>query len=104
MFLKLRTYIYLASALSLVFAIYFFENKVDKIRSEIAEKKSNMEKYKQEIIMLEAEWSYQNNPERLAELMFRLNWENPMQTPEAIQFSELNNLPYEPAHLSSLDK
>lgn len=103
MFLKASTYLYLVALLSLVFSIYFFENKVDGLRAEINEKKNTIEKYKQEITMLEAEWSYQNNPERLAEIMFRLNWgEEPLQTPTAAQFTEIHNLPDNSTYFSKL--
>ncbi len=102
MFLRPRTYIYFLAGLSLVFSIYFFENKVDGLRNQTAEKKATIERYKQEITMLEAEWSYQNNPERLAEIMFRLNWGETLETPTAMQFTELNNIPDKATYVSTL--
>ncbi len=91
--IKTRTFLYFAAFLTLVFLIYFFENKVDGVRSEIAEKNELLDNYKQEITILEAEWSYQNNPERLSEIMFRLNWEETLFTPKAEQFTDLRNIP-----------
>ncbi|MDX1948989.1 MAG: hypothetical protein SFT90_00630 [Rickettsiales bacterium] len=85
--------IYIISFLVLVFLVYFTENQVDSLRKEIKKTNYKMSSYEEEIQILEAEWSYQNNPERLKNLVMRLSSEVVMQSPKYFQFTDLKNLP-----------
>ncbi|HCR85317.1 MAG TPA: hypothetical protein DIV86_01435 [Alphaproteobacteria bacterium] len=93
MFLRTSTYLYIFSVLSLIVLVYVFENKVDKVTSQIKISAENIRKYKEDINILEAEWSYQNSPERLTKLFVSLNLRQDMSEAKMQQFSNLNNLP-----------
>lgn len=93
MFLRTSTYLYIFSVLTLIVLIYAFETKVDEVNSKIATSKDNIRKYNEDINVFEAEWSYQNSPERLTKLVTTLNVKADMAEAKLYQYSNLDNLP-----------
>jgi hypothetical protein len=66
--LSLKTYLFITTVLILTFFVYFFENEVNEVNSQITRKSELIAKYKVDIKVLHAEWSFQNNPSRLENL------------------------------------
>ncbi len=91
--INFRTFFYILLFLGLVFSVYFTENQVDSVRKEIKKLNTQLSSYEDEIQILEAEWSYQNNPERLTNLITKINTEIVMHSPKYPQFTDLKNLP-----------
>lgn len=93
MFLRHSTYFFIISVFCLIVLIYALENKVDDINRQISAANQNITKYKEDINILESEWSYQNSPERLTKLFISLNMRQDMTEAKMAQFSNLDNLP-----------
>lgn len=93
MSLKPLTIIYLFLVLSLLSLIYIFENKVDEQSKLISSKTAKISKYMEDILVYEAEWSYQNTPARLSKIMLSMKQDNEMSEAKFHQFADLMNLP-----------
>ena len=91
--LKAKTYLFVVAVLVMTFFVYFFENEVNELDSQIAEKSQLLAKYKRDIKVLQAEWSYQNNPERLIKLAKKTRKKETLKPPRKIQFTNISNLP-----------
>lgn len=90
---KYITQIFILSSLLLTFFIYYFENEVNKLDQEIVEKIELIKKANNDIIVLEAEWSYQNNPNRLSKLVRNTNKSQfSMLTPGINEFTKISNI------------
>lgn len=73
--------------------IYHFENKVNHLDNEIVSKIELIKKHENDMVVLEAEWSYQNNPKRLVALNKNVNQNNDvMDNPSVKQFTKISDL------------
>ncbi len=75
----------------MAFMVYFFENKVHEARNRISEINEKLARYDEDLKVLEAEWSYLNNPARLSELAKKID--DGMESPSRLQFTNLKDLP-----------
>jgi hypothetical protein len=91
MLIKGRTYLLILVCLCLAFFVYFFENKVHEISEKISATEEKLARYDEDLKVLEAEWSYLNNPERLTLLAEKIHTD--MNSPVKMQFTDLKNLP-----------
>lgn len=88
--IKKNTYFLVFLALILVFNVYFFENKVHKISKEISYKQERLNRLSEDLKVLEAEWSYLNNPARLTQIALKIN--NEMKSPDKTQFTNIKDI------------
>lgn len=93
MSLKPLTIIYLFLVLSLLSMVYIFENKVNEQNKTISNKTAKISKYMEDILVYEAEWSYQNTPARLSRIMLSMQQDSEMSEAKFHQFADLMNLP-----------
>jgi hypothetical protein len=89
--LKRNTFFLFLITLALVFNVYFFENKVHEITKEISYKQEILNRLSEDLKVLEAEWSYLNNPARLTQIASKINSE--MKSPIKTQFTNLRDIP-----------
>ena len=101
--------------------VYFFENKVNEVSQEIRHTENKLLRYDEDLRVLEAEWSYLNNPKRIRELMEKTqvtknsknlnslvnslmdSSSNSLESPKAIQFTNLKSLPDRELKFSNVD-
>jgi hypothetical protein len=101
MTIKKNTYFLVLITLVLVFNVYYFENKVHEITKEISYKKEKLNRYNEDLKVLEAEWSYLNNPARLSQIALKINPE--MQSPVKTQFTNLKDIPVREIMFTNID-
>jgi hypothetical protein len=75
----------------MVFLTYYTENNVREITDKISETRNKLTRIDEDLRVLEAEWSYLNNPERLTALSEKIN--DDMKSPTKLQFTDLKNIP-----------
>ncbi len=91
MTIRWRTHLFIFICLGLAFSVYFFENKVNEIKDKIQLSEETLKRTDEDLKVLEAEWSYLNNPARLTSLAEKIH--NDMSSPVQDQFTNLKNLP-----------
>lgn len=91
MIVRGRTYLFVIACLMMAFMVYFFENKVRSIKDEIAKTEEKLARYDEDLKVLEAEWSYLNNPQRLNNLSAKVQTD--MASPAKTQYTNLKDLP-----------
>ncbi len=101
--IRYKLHIFIATILSLTFAVYHFESEVNKLDLEINDKMELINTSKRDIEILEAEWSYQNNPvrlEKLSKTSFPNSVSAKMATPRLKHYTNLRNLENKRTYLS----
>ncbi len=88
---RLSTYIYIISCLAMACMVYYFENKVHEVTEKIADVNEKLSHYDNDLRVLEAEWSYLNDPDRLGKLTAQIH--DDMNSPIRVQFTNLKDLP-----------
>lgn len=91
MIIRGKTYLLILVCLCLAFVVYFFENKVHGVTERIQQTEEKIKRYDEDLKVLEAEWSYLNNPQRLTNLAEKIN--DDMSSPLKAQFTNLEDLP-----------
>ncbi len=91
MIIRGRTYLFVIACFMMIFMVYFFENKVHSIKDKIAQTEEKLARYDEDLKVLEAEWSYLNNPQRLSSLAEDIH--DVMSSPVRTQFTNLKDLP-----------
>lgn len=89
--LKHNTFIYLASVLTVIYFVYHFENAVNKINEDIKIKTAKISNIENDLRVFEAEWSHQNNPDRLSRMYEKVNLKQ-MQSPKKIQYTNIKDI------------
>lgn len=91
---KYKLHIFIITSFALTFLIYNFENKVNNLNKEIIQKVEQIKKTEDYITVLEAEWSFQNNPKRLALLTKNINKSSnyKMKTPRLMHLTNIKNI------------
>jgi hypothetical protein len=99
--LKLDTFFGIIFILMIMAAVYFVENLVNDLRSNISENNYTIREYKQDIHVLTAEWSYLNNPDRLRKLAVQfLNQDFSAQ----VKFADIKSVPMTSSVITQTDK
>jgi hypothetical protein len=91
MIVRAKTFLFILITLFLSGMVYFFENKVHDISEQIQDTQEKLAHYDEDLKVLEADWSYLNDPERLTNLAEKVDKD--MSSPVKIQFTRLNDLP-----------
>ncbi len=99
MIIKGHTYLFFLACLTMAFMVYFIANKVHEIDARIQNTSEKLARYDEELKVLEAEWSYLNNPQRLSRLSAKLH--NDMASPARAQFTSLKDLPLRSVQVTS---
>jgi len=96
-----RTYLFVIACMMMIFMVYFIENKVRGIKDDIAKTHEKLVRYDEDLKVLEAEWSYLNNPKRLDSLVNRT--QSVLISPKRLQYTNLKDLPTREVMLSKAD-
>lgn len=75
----------------MAFGVYFFENKVHEVSEQIEITQETLSRNDEDLRVLEAEWSYLNNPERISSIAEKIH--DNMNSPTKSQFTSLESLP-----------
>ncbi len=99
MIIRSKIFLFIFVTLFLSFLVYFFENKVRGISDKMEITQEKLIRYNEDLKVLEADWSYLNNPQRLTNLAEKISTD--MVSPEKIQFTNLKDLPSREVMLSN---
>jgi cell division protein FtsL len=99
MIIRGKIFVFIFITLCLAFSVYFFENKVHEVTDKIQSTQEKLNRHEEDLKVLEAEWSYLNDPQRLTSIAEKVFTD--MNSPAKLQYTTLADLPDREVMLSN---